>query len=113
MSVSIHPRRSVPLILNFLVVCLPTTCGTIAGEIDFDTQIAPIFAAHCIECHSSNEPNGSLALSHVENATKGGESGRLYIPKDSSKSLLWNRVSTDEMPPKHPLTDEQKAILKS
>ncbi len=33
-----------------------------ADEIDFPSQIAPIFARHCLECHRDNRRNGEILL---------------------------------------------------
>ncbi|MBC8353811.1 MAG: DUF1553 domain-containing protein [Planctomycetes bacterium] len=106
------PPRRRWLTLNVFVVSLLAAIGAKANEIDFDSQIAPIFAGHCLECHSGIKPKGDLALTSTEDITKGGASGQPYVAKDSSKSLLWERVSTNEMPPKHALKVEQKEILK-
>lgn len=45
-------------------------------------------------------------------AQKGGDSGEAIVPGHAAESLLWERVSADEMPPKHPLSDSKKAMLK-
>jgi hypothetical protein len=111
-SVCIRQSRLLWLVLNCFVACLFAASRATTDEIDFDARIVPIFAGHCIECHGGNEPKGGLSLTHAEGAAKGGESGRAFVPKDSSTSLLWLRVSNDEMPPMHPLQPEQKAILK-
>ena len=99
------------LSVSCVALLFAAATATAADEIDFDRQVAPIFASHCLECHSGGQPKGGLSLSRVELATKGGETGAAFIATDSVKSLLWERVSSDEMPPKHPLKAEQKAIL--
>jgi hypothetical protein len=42
----------------------------------------------------------------------GGESGVVIVPAKPEESLLWERIGSDEMPPKHPLSNEEKAIFK-
>ena len=44
--------------------------------------------------------------------TKGGDSGEAIVVGNAADSLLWERVSSDEMPPKHPLTQTEKRTLK-
>lgn len=83
-----------------------------AVDVNFDKQVAPILAARCLECHSSAKPEAKLDLSRSETATKGGESGKAIVAKSIQKSLLWERVVSDEMPPKHPLSEKEKSILK-
>ncbi|MBL4883729.1 MAG: DUF1549 domain-containing protein [Planctomycetaceae bacterium] len=95
------------LLLLGLPQCLLAQQG-----IDFDKQIAPIFVSHCLECHCGAEPQGELDLSDAKISMQGGESGKSIIPTDAESSLLWELVSIDEMPPKHPLSKEEKSILK-
>ena len=83
-----------------------------AAPIDFDKQIAPILIAHCLECHDGTSPEGGLALVSAESATRGGESGRAIVPGDADGSLLWARVNADEMPPKRPLSEQDKGLLR-
>jgi hypothetical protein len=83
-----------------------------AQTIDFDTMIAPIFVSHCLECHRGAEPEGGLDLSQLALAQRGGDSGSAILAGRAEDSLLWERVSSDEMPPKHPLSTANKATLK-
>ncbi|MDG2220360.1 MAG: DUF1549 domain-containing protein, partial [Rubripirellula sp.] len=80
--------------------------------VDFDKQIAPILASHCLECHRGDEPEGGLDLTELDLVKKGGDSGPAVLLGNGTDSLLWERVSTDEMPPKHPLTKAEKQALK-
>ena len=69
----------------------------------FDRKIAPILAANCLECHSGAKPKGELDLSSRKAALAGGESGQVIAAGNPEKSLLWEHVREDEMPPKKPL----------
>jgi hypothetical protein len=109
-------RRST-LILLALVAVIASSPGVPARDppsvaIDFDRQIAPLLIARCLECHSGASPDGGLSLVDAEGARKGGETGPA-IEAGSSKSLLLARVEADEMPPEHPLSDDEKALLRA
>lgn len=84
-----------------------------ADAIDFDAQVAPILVSHCLDCHGDAEPKGGLTLDRSPAAMQGGDSGPVIVPGKSNESELWLRVDSDEMPPKHPLGDQDKAILKA
>ncbi len=86
-----------------------------AGDapIDFDQQIASLLARHCLECHDGAEPKGGLDLSEAALLAKGGESGTVVVAGDPAASLLWQQVSSGEMPPKEKLPDSDKAMLES
>ena len=103
--------------LPHFAVCLLTSSlflpqTTSAEDIDFDSQVAPILASRCLECHGGAEPKGGLSLTTAEAAAKGGESGAAIVQNKPAESLLWGRVDADEMPPKHPLDAKEKRVLK-
>lgn len=77
----------------------------------FDHHIAPLLVSHCLECHSGTRPEGGLSLADMRLAAQGGDSGPSFVPHDAAASLLWQRVASDEMPPAHPLSNEDKNKL--
>ena len=79
----------------------------------FNSKVAPLLASKCLECHSGPKSKGGLDLSTKQTAIKGGESGTAFEAGNLDNSLLWQRVLDDEMPPKHPLSKQEKSILKS
>lgn len=100
-------KTTIPLLAILLV-----TVRLHATEIDFVTQIAPLISKSCLDCHNSRKSEGNLDLSSKQTAFAGGDSGVVLIEGKLSESFLWERVSTDEMPPEHPLTASEKLILK-
>ncbi len=109
--------------MNRSAGCIPLLClGAVASAlaqdaavdgVDFDQQIAPILVAKCLECHSGESPKGGLSLVAERLVLKGGESGAVVIRGNAADSLLWQRVSDNEMPPKHPLDANEKASLRT
>jgi hypothetical protein len=82
------------------------------SKIDFDRQVAALLSRRCLECHAGLEPKGSLDLSARASALRGGESGPALTPGQPEDSPLWQRVETEEMPPKKPLSKAEKALLR-
>jgi hypothetical protein len=82
-----------------------------AAEVDFDRDIAPLFARRCLSCHAGEDSKGQLDLTLKERTLKGGESGPALKPGSPDDSPLWQRVAADEMPPKHPLPAAEKRLL--
>ena len=66
--------------------------GSAAEPIDFEQQIAPLLAAHCLECHAGAEPKAGLDLSRHEAALRGGENGVVLVPGDHDAGLLLTNV---------------------
>ncbi len=81
-------------LLSLLLFALPA----VGAPPDFDTAVAPLLVKRCANCHSGDDLKGDL------NITKKAA----VIPAD-----VWKRVSGDEMPPKKPLTADEKAVLKA
>jgi len=79
----------------------------------FETQIAPLFAKHCLDCHDSVTKDGELDLTQKTAALAGGGSGNTIVPGNSAKSSMWTLVESDEMPHNRaPLSDKEKNLLK-
>ncbi len=92
---------------------LPATAragGDDAGR--FDTSVAPLLARRCLDCHSGPDPKGKLDLSHRATAMAGGLSGVAVVAGRPDESWLWDQVNSDEMPPKSPLSPEEKAVIR-
>jgi mono/diheme cytochrome c family protein len=77
----------------------------------FRQQVEPILVGRCLECHGSDR-KGELDLRTMATALKGGESGAAIEPGKPDDSLLYAYVSSEEMPPKKPLSNDQIAVLK-
>ena len=95
-----------------LLLILWRSAAPCSGADDFDTVVAPLLARKCLACHNPTENKGGLDLSGAKSTFAGGDSGMAIVPSRPDESLLWERVSQNEMPPKKPLSDEDKQILK-
>ncbi len=81
----------------------------VAAPPDFDKDIAPLLSKRCLECHSGAAPKGDLDLSRKGNVL--GKNGVVVEGKPDA-SVLWKQIASDEMPPKKPLPEAEKALLK-
>ena len=81
---------------------------------DFNREIAPLLATHCVKCHGDAEPKGGLDLRTKEAMLKGGDSGPALTAGSADESLLFDLVSRGEMPPKRErrLSAAQVALIK-
>ncbi|HEY2573435.1 MAG TPA: c-type cytochrome domain-containing protein, partial [Verrucomicrobiaceae bacterium] len=88
-----------------------------AAAPDFDRDVRPIFAEHCLECHSLDKAKGGLTLVAREPAMKKLKSGHTaLVPGKPDASEIVNRMSStdpeEQMPPqehreKHPLAGNE------
>jgi len=79
----------------------------------FHTEIAPLIAKHCLECHDSGTRKGKLDLSRKAAALAGSSSGVVLVPGRATESALWEAVQANEMPEdRPPLSDREKKLLR-
>jgi cytochrome c553 len=85
-----------------------------AGEEYFETNVRPMLATKCYDCHTDHA-DGNLRLDSRAAMLKGGNGGPAIIPGDPDKSLLLVAVHGDgdlKMPPHGPhLSDKDIATL--
>lgn len=105
--------------LLFVVLC-GCQCAALMSALrgadpapDFDRQIAPLLAGRCLDCHSGSEPKGRLDLSNAAGVLRGGETGVAVVAGKPAESQLWERVAAGDMPPKKPLPENERALLKA
>lgn len=79
----------------------------------FESNVAPILAAKCGKCHSSNVQKGALDLSSMRGLRDGGESGDSAVAESIDDSPLWIMIDGGDMPPEGqpPLSDKERAII--
>lgn len=86
------------------------------ARIDFQQQIQPIIARHCLECHSQDRRRGGLSLANYGDAMEGGKNGPVIRPANGAGSPLIHHLTGAAEPqmPKDeaPLTSAQIALIK-
>jgi hypothetical protein len=90
-----------------------------ADKIDFEKDVAPLLAEHCVKCHGEEKQKGKLRLDLKAEALKSGKSGKpVFTAGDHAKSELIARIilpkdSDDLMPPEGgPLPEKVVAVFK-
>ncbi|HVC92802.1 MAG TPA: PSD1 and planctomycete cytochrome C domain-containing protein [Pirellulales bacterium] len=88
--------------------------GALARPATAEDAVALLLARNCLECHNPSDHKGGLDLTRREQALAGGESGPSLKPGDPADSLLVERVTAGEMPPKgrRKLSDAQRDLLR-
>jgi WD40 repeat protein len=89
--------------------------------VDFEKEILPILKNNCLACHNKTTTKADLILETPQDILKGGESGKVVVPKRSGESLLLKIASHQVkpmMPPKNnkvqasDLTSEELGLIK-
>jgi hypothetical protein len=66
--------------------------------LDFEKDVRPILQARCLACHGGETQKADLDLRSKAAMLRGGETGPA-IGGPAEKSLLWEKIAGDEMPP--------------
>jgi WD40 repeat protein len=77
-------------------------------EVSFSKQIAPIFQAKCVACHSKTANMGGFVLSDFESLMKGGSHGKAIVPGQSEESRLVQMIE-GRVQPRMPMSGELEA----
>lgn len=64
-----------------------------AAEVDFATDVEPIFQANCYGCHGDQQQLGQLRLDSQSVVMSPGPSGPRVVPHDPATSSLYQRVA--------------------
>ena len=85
------------------------------SQVDYNSQIQPIFNTNCITCHQYGG-SATLNLTSYSGLMNGGWSGASIVAGDHENSLLYQRiilpVSTDgSMPPNVPLSQSEIDLI--
>lgn len=112
-------RHLLLAIVTFMILAAKSLA---APPIDYQRDVQPIFAEHCVQCHGIDQKHrkARLRLDIREEALKGGSSGQpAIVPGQPDKSELFLRISSkdsdESMPPtshNKPLTTAQIQLIK-
>ncbi|MCP5559914.1 MAG: DUF1553 domain-containing protein [Verrucomicrobiaceae bacterium] len=113
-----HHLTPFAIAITGLTLSLVLSSHGVAAEVpDFNREVRPILARHCLRCHGQDEKQrkGDLRLDLREAAIE----AKAIQPGNLSGSTLWERVLSDDpeevMPPpkeKRPLSVADKDVLK-
>jgi hypothetical protein len=94
---------------------LATVSGSVAAaaEPDLARDVLPLLKNRCVKCHGPAKQEGGLRLNVPSGIAAGGESGAVVAPGQLEASLMWQRISGDEMPPEDPLPQSEKDLVRA
>ncbi|WP_010586030.1 PSD1 and planctomycete cytochrome C domain-containing protein [Schlesneria paludicola] len=102
----------ISVLLGMIVAALITRSAHCDEPLQFDHDIAPLLKRHCVKCHGPLKHEGQLNLSTTAGLIRGGDTGAAVVPHDVDASLIWQRITSDEMPPESPLSAADKELLR-
>ena len=88
-----------------------TTPAGVAGRVDFNRDIRPIFNRSCVTCHGGVKMAGKISFVFREEATRAAESGKIPIkPGQPENSELVARISSHDLKKRMPPADHAPAL---
>ena len=92
--------------LTSTLLALAVGCGLVSGALGeesqevprFESDILPIFEANCLVCHGEKLQQNGLDLRTRGSILKGGETRPAIVPGSAAESLLFEKVSSGQMP---------------
>ena len=79
---------------------------------DVGKQALSLFQTRCIRCHNPEKHKGKLDLTSGESIRRGGKHGPAVVAGKPDESRLWQLVRDNRMPPKEPLADTERTLLR-
>ena len=92
------------LVALFFPVAAPAT-----EPVDYVRDVKPILTEHCYACHGPLKQESQLRVDTAAAMRKGGDSGVAVVPGNSGKSLLIEKVTTDDADERMPAEAEPLA----
>ncbi len=75
-------------------------------------SVMALLKVRCVKCHGPAKTEGELNLSTPGLLAHGGENGPAIAAGKLDESLLWQRVTADEMPPDEPLGEDERSLIR-
>ena len=113
MSTRVRVILLIAIILPVLQIWSQQSADT---GIVFSTQIQPILTRNCQGCHQGGAAPADLQLDSAAGVLKGSVSGKVFVPGNSSESLIYHRITGKDgvvMPPTgRTLAEPEIALIK-
>ncbi len=74
----------------------PAEASSKDSTIEFVSDVRPILAAHCLDCHGAEKHSGGLRLDSREGAARGGDSGKRLLGGSLESNEIYARVSSSD-----------------
>src|SRR4051812_24509813 len=119
------PRPTAPLTLCCLTVLLALAphparaagAGAPSPNERLAAQTLAIFGEKCFECHTAGAKPKPKKFNYIDDLAKLAANPKFIIPGDPEKSVLYEQIVKDEMPPEDaeaaPLSAAQKEVVRA
>jgi hypothetical protein len=85
---------------------------TATAAVLFEKDVLPVFMAKCVKCHGGNSTKKGVDVRTMKTLLAGGDGGPAIVRGDLKKSLLWDQIDSEAMPPDDKLTAQEKETIR-
>jgi mono/diheme cytochrome c family protein len=75
-------------------------------------EVQTILQDRCVKCHGGDAPKAKLDLASADGISRGGRRGTVVSAGKPAESMLWKMIREDKMPPKEPLAETERTVLR-
>jgi cytochrome c553 len=79
---------------------------------DLSKEVVALFQARCVKCHGAEQPKSKLNLTSLDGLSRGSKRGPVVVAGKLADSPLWHVIDGEKMPPKQPLPEAERAVLR-
>src|SRR5512145_66403 len=114
-----HDLKIVKCAMILTTLCVSVCAADAPRSTDFGRDIQPLLREHCVECHGPSQQMKGLRLDRRRDAlpNRVGANGARILPGDSTRSLLFQRLtgaqSGPQMPPMGPLQESKINLIQT
>ncbi len=97
------------------VLCLLLLPSCVLAEerrAELQKEILALFQSRCLKCHGTEKPKANLTLASFEGVSRGSKNGAVVVAGKVADSVLWQMVHEDKMPPKQPLAESERLLVR-
>ena len=108
-------KRKNGLKFIWLTVVINFMLTPVLSQVNYNSEIQPIFSNNCGNCHIGSS-SGGLNLSSYDNLMSGGNNGDVIVPYDHGSSALHDRITrleneSGDMPPSGSLSQSEINLI--
>ena len=88
-----------------LIACQTSARAQVAGLLDFEREVKPFLARHCLSCHGEKKQKGDLRVDLLE--------GKFGEPRMAGRwTEVMDRINSGEMPPENELRPKAEEVAR-
>jgi archaellum component FlaC len=99
-------KNPLPFLLIALAPAIASADNKLPDKVTFDEHIKPLMRNSCLNCHNPEKKKSGLDMTTYQGLMQGSDNGKVIIPGDPEKSVLYKCVTFADEPKMPPKSDK-------